>query len=717
MKFRGEIEGLRAIAVSLVIIYHFKFSIISGGFIGVDVFFVISGFLIMSLILNEYKGNLRENKYRKIFSLSNFYIRRAKRIVPLSLVVIVVTTVFSALLLNAERRQLVMIDAIWATFFVANIHFINNATDYFASDSVVSPLQHFWTLSVEEQFYLFFPSFLYIQLSGRARYIFGKRIRWQARVYLLVIPVTLLSLFHSISQTREVSLASYFSTSTRAWEIGLGVLLATYQSGHSRQLKTEIAKVMAFLGLGGILVSAIIFDEQTPMPGIAALLPTISTCALILATSHEPNITSKFLNFKVLRFLGRISYSLYLWHWPILILFSIKFAEFFGSILYKFLLLLLLLIVSTITYYLVEKPFRNANLPRVLTKRHSILRLRQIIAWITFVSFMMFAISISFFPKNITEYQPKSGAINSQSDSNTDIFDRNLPANKLPGTAKSPFLDVWKDSLEAASLMRKVPNEVSPPITNLEKTSEYWKNCFAKTNAVSCTYGNSGADSTKTAIVFGDSYSISILPTVLGSLDLTQWKVDVLAHAECMIANVTPVRNGKEVPGCRSYREWAFTYVASLQPAIIFTADNPDVPIFDDQGKIVITPGSNLNSYWVSQMKSSIIKLQKSTQLLVTFGPPPQPLQSLTQCISQNLEISLDCFAKQQSRSKPRLLGKNLTLANGGIFIDLSEVFCIKGICPPIIENTIVYYDGNHISYEMAIKLIPFLKEKIFRII
>jgi hypothetical protein len=157
--------------------------------------------------------------------------------------------------------------------------------------------------------------------------------------------------------------------------------------------------------------------------------------------------------------------------------------------------------------------------------------------------------------------------------------------------------------------------------------------------------------------------------------------------------------------------------VASLQPAIIFTADNPDVSIFDGEGKLVVTPGSSMNSYWVSQMKSAVTKLQKSTQVLVTFGPPPQPLQSLTQCISENLEISLECFSKQQSRSKPRSLEKNITLAGGGIFVDLSEVFCIKGTCPPIIDNTIVYYDNNHMTVEMAIKLIPFLKKRISQFI
>ena len=717
MKFRSEIEGLRAVAVLLVIISHYEFSIISGGFIGVDVFFVISGYLITSLILSEYETNLKGNKYRKIFSLSNFYFRRAKRIIPLSLVVIVVTTIFSALVLNTERKQLVLIDAIWATFFLANIHFINNATDYFASNSVVSPLQHFWTLSVEEQFYLFFPSFLYMQLSLRRKYIFGKRLSWRTRVYLLAAPLTLFSLIYSISQTREVSLASYFSTSTRAWELGLGVLLATYMSGHRRQLKTEISTVVSLIGLSGIFVSAIIFNESTPMPGFAALLPTVSTCALIMGTSDELNFTSKFLNIKALRFLGKISYSLYLWHWPILILFSIKYGNFFESIFNKLLLLLLLLIVSTITYYLVEKPFRSANLPRMLTKRYSSKRLQKVTAGIAFISFVLFAISISFFPKNIAEYKPNSGFANFQSNSNTENFDKNSPTNKQPAVEEASFLDKWRDSLEAASLIRKVPSEVSPPITKLEKRSEYWKNCFAETNSVSCSYGNSQADSTKTAIVFGDSYSISVLPMILGSLDLTQWKVDVLAHAECMIADVTPVRNGKEIPGCRSYRDWAFTYVASLQPAIIFTADNPDVSIFDGQGKLVVVPASSMNSYWVSQMKSAVTKLQKSTQVLVTFGPAPQPLQSLTQCISENLEISLECSGKQQSRSKPRSLEKSITLAGGGIFVDLSEVFCIKGTCPPIIDNTIVYYDGSHMTVEMAIKLIPFLKKRISQFI
>ncbi|HEY5419218.1 MAG TPA: acyltransferase, partial [Marmoricola sp.] len=262
-------QGLRALAVAMVIFDHAAVPWLRGGFVGVDVFFVVSGFLISALLLHEVTATGRVR-------IGHFYARRARRILPAATVVLVATSVFAALELSTTKVVEIVQDVRWAAFFAANVHFARLGTDYFEQDRAVSPVQHFWSLAVEEQFYLVWPVLLLVvALVGAARGML--RV-----VTVLLCGTWLLSLIWSVVLTPRSPTASYFSSATRAWELATGALLAL--AGHLLPRMPRLVRhVLSALGLVGLVVAAVSYDSSTPFPGWRALLPVLGAAALLAA--------------------------------------------------------------------------------------------------------------------------------------------------------------------------------------------------------------------------------------------------------------------------------------------------------------------------------------------------------------------------------------------------------------------------------------------------
>jgi peptidoglycan/LPS O-acetylase OafA/YrhL len=361
VKYRNDIQGLRAIAVLLVIFAHVGVAGFAGGWIGVDVFFVISGFLITGLLIREYDSTNH-------VSLLQFYIRRAKRILPASLITIVVVLIASNLLLNSIRTANINTDAIWAVGFVSNIHFIRINTDYFTSGLAVSPLQHFWSLAVEEQFYLIWPA-LFLLISRQH----GMRIRnWSIsrsqRVLLIAVIASALSLMWSISYTNSNPTSAYFSTLTRVWELGFGVLLACTipQIQRLTERWTDDKRSVAFAaaswaGLTAIILGAcVIIKPGDPFPGYLALIPVLGAIGLIFGGLAEKQpIPNRILSMQPLPFIGLISFSLYLWHWPIHVFADALYPDSANTAFGIVAQLVVILAISLVSYYLIENTTRH----------------------------------------------------------------------------------------------------------------------------------------------------------------------------------------------------------------------------------------------------------------------------------------------------------------------------------------------------------------------
>jgi peptidoglycan/LPS O-acetylase OafA/YrhL len=293
VRYRPEIDGLRAVAVIPVILYHAGFELFSGGFIGVDVFFVLSGYLITSILLGEHESGK--------FSLVGFYERRARRILPALFFVMAASIPFAWAYLWPEDLKDFSQSIVAVSTFASNFLFWTES-DYFDATAELKPLLHTWSLAVEEQFYVLFPLFLAVTWG------FGKR-----QMFFLVVAVAALSLVAAEWASVRFPSASFYLLPTRAWELLLGALVAFYMFR-----KTDIRgnQSLSILGLAVLAFSILAFDEQTPFPGLIALIPTIGVVFIVLYT-REGMLVHKALSNRLLVGVGLISYSAYLWHQPI----------------------------------------------------------------------------------------------------------------------------------------------------------------------------------------------------------------------------------------------------------------------------------------------------------------------------------------------------------------------------------------------------------------
>ena len=336
MIYRKEIDGLRALAVIPVMLFHANVSLIPGGYIGVDVFFVISGYLITGIIINETEQNS--------FNISNFYERRARRILP-ALILVILFSIFASIFIMYPFQIIDFAKSIfYVSTFSSNFYFWQNTGGYFGTLSGQMPLLHTWSLAIEEQFYLIFPIFFIIFF------------RFGYKKILILILVTI-ALSFSISQYASFyhPRPNFFLIFTRAWEILIGSICAIFLIKYGD--KVQKSDLLSIIGLLFILIPIFLFTEKTPFPSVYTLLPTIGT-ALIIIYSDNLNLIGRFLSLRPLVFLGLISYGAYLWHHPFLVFGSI----YFDGELSEFFSIFICFIAFLFSYYswkFVETPFRN----------------------------------------------------------------------------------------------------------------------------------------------------------------------------------------------------------------------------------------------------------------------------------------------------------------------------------------------------------------------
>ena len=298
---RADLEGLRGVAVIAVLLFHLGFPWAAGGFVGVDAFFVLSGFLITGLIIREHERTGR-------ISLSAFYARRVRRILPAALVTIVVTVGVAAFVLAPLDLPEITLDGAAAALSVGNIRFAIGATDYFGP-TTPSPFRHFWSLGVEEQFYLLWPALMVLAMARG-----GSR----RRVALVIGGVVAASFAASFWLTGVDQAWAFYSFPTRAWQLGLGGLLAATAGWFAARSGLLLGSI-ALAGVGGLLAGVVLLDGSMPYPGLLALVPAVATAAVVVGGDRR-GPARWLLSLAPLRWFGRISYSLYLWHWPFLVL-------------------------------------------------------------------------------------------------------------------------------------------------------------------------------------------------------------------------------------------------------------------------------------------------------------------------------------------------------------------------------------------------------------
>ena len=427
MPYRPDIDGLRALAVIGVILFHADLGL-SGGFVGVDVFFVISGFLITSLILKDIKSNQ--------FSLSGFWERRARRIFPALYVITITTIVLSYLFLLPKDFEILGGSVIGLSFFSSNIFFWKNTNSYFSGSAEEMPLLHTWSLSLEEQFYIIVPI------------VFLLFFKWRQfdKLFWVISVVTLLSLLISIVGTTHYESASFYLLPTRAWELGAGSIIATSRPIKSYRLRT----IFSVLGILSILFSFILYDRSSSFPGLSAVPPVLGAALIIWSgvgfgeISRLP-VVLKVLSIRPLVFIGLLSYSLYLWHWPLL---SLNEYMVIGrdSILIKLTIVIVSFLLSIISWKYIEQPIRKK---KIACSRFSIFSLSAV-GLISLVGFsaiiLMNAGFVSKVSKEVRDTEKRG--LSEDTFFDYDLAAKGFPENKIVLGHKDhePSFFLWGDS-------------------------------------------------------------------------------------------------------------------------------------------------------------------------------------------------------------------------------------------------------------------------------
>ncbi len=704
MKFRPDIEGLRAIAVGLVVLSHLEVTGFKGGFVGVDIFFVISGYLITGLITSEFDKKELAHPGEGWVSLRTFYFRRVKRIIPVSFFVIIVTTATSFILLNSIRAKTVLNDAIWSALFSANIHFIRIATDYFRQGAATSPLQHYWSLAVEEQFYLVIPALFILAINVRRVKIARISPSWGLRIKSLFSAIVITSFIWSIFSTANTPASAYFSSFSRAWELGVGALLAVWTHQSTFKLRKVSGEILELIGLGLIGFSTIAYSSNTNFPGYAALAPVLGSSLLIFCGSEGSGFITRVLGTKILTGLGRVSYSVYLWHWPMIILLSATHPHILKTIEGKFFFVIVTLLISYASFKLVEQPIRQIPIPEKWRRekyRPTKLKILTTIATIAAILTVGVLVTNTIHTQN----SPRP------SQPITSTPSRSVPPTALSKGSYTQVLDKWSQKILASTFVATVKG-ITP---SFEVTQGYdtWRNpdCTHQStifgvaeikNLAICKEGSG----TNIALFIGNSHARMLQRAVTQPFVKSGWTIYSFFMPWCMIPNLNGIDHKfDKVYDCNLYHNDLKILLAEIKPKAVIVSERlfPTMS-FSSAGK-VYAANTNESVFW-SLYQQELSEIKRSTSSLIVLGVTPELPKPISECVDAQSNLDLMCQANGAAISETVTRQSNATRGAGATFIDSRDWLCYKAVaCPAIIDNTMVYKDLDHTSFPIESKL------------
>lgn len=667
--FRPDIQGLRAVAVVLVVLYHATVPFVTGGFVGVDVFFVISGFLITQHLV-------RESRATGTVSLSRFYARRIRRLLPSALLVILVTVVVARLWGPPLQATSTARDGFFATFSSINYWLAIQGVDYQHAASAVSPLQHFWSLAVEEQFYLIWPVVIVI-IGLLAR----RRASWVRSVALLavVLAIGVLSFRESVMVTDSNAPLAYFSLQTRAWELATGAVVAIIASLLAR-IPAPIAVVLSWLGLVAIIASAFTFDATTPFPGALAAVPVGGAMLIIVGGLIEHRGTAEvLLRPRPMQFLGTVSYGWYLWHWPVIVLAPSIFGIEFGwaeNLEVSFLALWF----AVLSYLVLER----SVLKRVLARRIWLLRGAVASFVVASVALVSFVVPPAF---------AGTGA-------GASSLGTSLTASEL------------SSRLRAAAGTADVPANLTPTLdhaaTDTPVTSR--DGChvdYLTTTNGSCVFGDTTA--TRTILLFGDSHAEQWFGAVDALAQRQHWRLVSWTKAACPVAAVVLTSDvlKRAYRECAVWRAQSLTDIARLDPDLIITSQADSLPGADFSDPL-----------WAEKTSATVSSLLDLAPT-VFLEDTPHPTEDVPECLARNLSDRAACAVPAATAESERYLAdRRRAVADALTGLDVSLIdptswFCTTQTCPAIVGNTLVYRDDSHMTQTYSRALEPVLADAL----
>ncbi len=668
--FRPDVEGMRAVAIITVFLYHFKLPPFTGGYVGVDVFFVISGFVITQMML-------RERSRGKGTSLPDFYARRIRRILPGATVVLVFTAIASFLILGSTSGHNVAIDARDAAIFFANVHFAHSAGNYLLQSAPSSPLLHFWSLSIEEQFYFVWPA-LFVLIAMLAH-----SVSHRLKLVCVLAVIAVASYWLSATMTVNNPASAYYSSFVRAGELALGAFVACAMPWLLR-VERVTAIICAWLGLAAVLIAAVSFSDSTSFPGTAVLLPTLGTAAVIAFGGVRQRFGPEaVLAYRPVVAVGALSYSLYLWHWPVYAIATERLGH-TASWPWRVFLLLVAAILAVSSYQFIENPIRRRGIFVSSRRATYLLALGLLILSIGTTT----AISAASNPSAKASFSQKDLGSTKKLSELDRLIIQGTKTKTLPSLVVPP-----------SSLYLEFPAANTPCLIPFTATTAI------PGRPVQCAYGD--LTSTRLVVLYGDSHATMWLPPLITIAKEEHFKIELVARAACQIADIEMWDYPANAPGvgCYQFHSWAVNYINSLQPAFIIGADNPSAVRYANYLPITV------NAY-ANGLSKTLHELYPSSARFIMISPNPLPNIDPATCLETNSSNIQACTTKYKvAREREFFPAISQGVAKGGgRLIRLDDWFCTKSKCPMVVNHTIVYFDQNHISQHYALQLTNLLK-------
>ena len=682
---RREVQALRAIAVSAVVLYHLWPWMLPGGYAGVDIFFVISGFLITAHLVREADRTGRVN-------LPEFWARRARRLLPASLLVLAASALGTLLVVPTALWQQFLREIGASALYVLNWVLASDSVDYLAADNLASPVQHYWSLSAEEQFYLVWPLLVVLSFAIAARLARG---RSHAVLAIVLGVVTAASLVYSIVLTATDPSPAYFVTPARAWEFGLGGLLALVPgrfAPREADAPERAPAIVSWLGLAAIVTTVVVYQPDTPFPGVAALLPALGTVAVIWAGTPRGFSPSRVFSLRPVQWLGDISYSLYLWHWPLVVL--VPFAVLHELVRNeKLVLLAVAILLGWLTKIAVEDPARRM---RWLVQSRA-----RVTLGLTGAAMVVVIASTSF------GYIQLENRFNAANDEATAIAAEQptcFGANAYAPTSPDPCVN------------EKLTGRIFPDIAAGQRDGVLPDNMRCRSPSADfglskCEFGVPADEASLSIALIGDSHAEHWVPAVDRMADARSWHVDTYFKGGCPFSAVLRVEDLDKTDGaCKWWNERVLIKLQKGDYDVVLTTQSTGHEFQKKPGETDMEAASRgLIEQWTKVEATTGARV-----VAIRDNPKMQfnPSVCLGRLGSDPVSMADDCVTPQSTALLPD--PQIAAGAESGIpVLDFTDFYCRDDVCPAVVGSVIVYRDDNHLGGTFSRSLAPYLEEKL----
>lgn len=669
--YRRDIDGLRAVSLLLVIGFHSGLGLFAGGYVGVDVFFVLSGYLITGLLVKEHQRTGR-------ISLTDFYARRIRRLLPMSGLVLVSTVLAGLWLLPPLSRMSLVHDARAAALYIANWRFSRQATAYSDAEVTDALLLHYWSLSVEEQFYFVWPLLIF----GVGWFV-GRRRRELFIPTLSVVLGALIaaSLWASLTLTAVRGPEAYYVTHTRLWELGVGGALALLVPAMGR-IRRPFAHGGAVLGIGAILAAGTTYGAATPFPGWAALAPVLGAAALIVTGARSDTVVSRLLTAAPLPYLGRISYAWYLWHWPLIgggLLLNERLGERWPAPAVVSAAVAASLALAAASHVLVENPVRHGQFLRRAPSRSFAMG-----AALTFAPVLG---AMAFLQMGDTGARQVAVSVAHADPSAPPEPDGSAPAAQVdPMTPQQAAKDRTRLERESCTGIVEIPPEPD------------------------CVYGDPGGR--ETVALIGDSHAQHWLPALHIAGDERSWRVVSWTMESCAVVDA-PIWHSKlerRYTECEAWRDYVVDRLAEeggVDLVLVARTHKYAKLVLDQAGERL--HASAVDPHWREGARSTFAQLLRVADQVAVLRDTPWAPEDIPTCLSvASTDPSRCSFPREGSAGLDEILyeAESAAALPGVGFLDLTDLICSDARCDMVTpEGVIKFRDAHHLTQTFSYSL------------